>query len=72
MTPNEQQFILWTAITLLGVLGFIGVLAVNTLIKMNNNLNKLNQSVAVIVEKQEVHEKNHDKLEQRVYELEHA
>jgi hypothetical protein len=72
MTPTEQQFILWAIGTLLAILGFIGVLAVNTLIKMNNNLNKLNVTVATIVEKQEAHEEAHKELKARVYELEHA
>ena len=72
MTPNEQQLILWVVGSLLAILAFIGILAVNTLIKMNNNLNKLNITVATIVEKQEAHEKNHDELKKRVYELEHA
>jgi hypothetical protein len=70
MTLNEQQVLLWGCLTLLGILGFIGVLAVNTLIKMNDNLNKLNETVATIVAKQEAHESAHQDLKDRVLELE--
>lgn len=53
----------WLVPILLGVLSFIGILAVKQFMAMNKNLNDLNTKFAVMIEK-------HDNLEKRVEKLE--
>lgn len=63
LTPTETSFVIWAFIALLGVLGFIGGLGVNALIKMARDLNEIKTTVVKIDTK-------HDALEARVTKLE--
>lgn len=63
MTATEIKFLLWGVGILLGVLGFIGALAVKQLMKMAQDLNEIKTIIKVV-------ETKHDALEQRVDKLE--
>jgi len=63
LTSNESQFLLWALLTLIGVLGFIGALGVNALIKMARDINEIKLTVMRVDTK-------HDALEKRVEKLE--
>lgn len=66
LTIEQQtmyEILLWVTPILLGVIAFIGALAVKQFVAMNKNLNELNTKVAVMIAK-------HDSLELRVEDLE--
>ena len=65
MSPTEQSFVLWSLLSLLGVLAFVGALGVNALIKMARDINEIKVMVMHVDTK-------HDELEKRVKNLETA
>ena len=63
MTNTEITFLLWGCGGLLAILGFIGALAVNALIKMGNDIHDIKIALAHNTEK-------HEALRDRVIVLE--
>ena len=63
MTQTEVSFILWGCGILLGILSFVGIIAVNQLMKMATDLNEIKVIIGKIDTK-------HDELEKRVHRLE--
>lgn len=66
MTPTEIKFLLWILGGLLTVLAFIGVLAVNALIKMANDIGEIKVSVKEQSAKHEGLEKRIDIVEHKL------
>lgn len=65
MNETIYTLLLWALPVLLGILAFIGSLAVNSLIKMSNDLNDIKVMLKGISVR-------HDELEKRVCKLEIA
>lgn len=63
LTVNESSFLIWAVIGLISILGFIGALGVNALIKMGKDLNEIKISLKEVSTK-------HDELDRRVERLE--
>lgn len=63
MNTTEQSFLIWTCLTLLSIIAFIGVLFINYFIKMANDINAIKTTVMVQSNK-------HNDLERRVANLE--
>lgn len=66
LTQTEQQFILWAFGILLGILAFIGALAVNALMKISNDVHELKTDMKVNAANLKNHEAHLDYLERRV------
>ena len=63
LSSNETQFLIWAVITLLGILGFIGALAVKALMSLAKDVNEIKVSIKEIATK-------HEDLEARVERIE--
>lgn len=63
LTLQETQFLIWSALTMMAVLGFIGALGVKALINMGKDLNEIKVAVKEVATK-------HDEIEKRVTLLE--
>lgn len=64
MTPIEVKFLIWTCITLLSIIAFVGVLFINAFMKMAKDINTIKTTI-------QVQSTKHDSLEQRVEKCEH-
>jgi beta-lactamase regulating signal transducer with metallopeptidase domain len=67
LTENETTFLLWAVGTFIGVFAFIGILAVNSLIKMSNDLTEIKISVREVAAKHEATEKRVTRIENHVF-----
>lgn len=67
MTPTEIKFILWGCGILLAILGFIGALAVNALIKMGKDINEIKITIKEIDTKHSGLEKRVERIEEHIY-----
>lgn len=67
LTPNETQFLLWACLTLLGMLGFVGALAVHALMQMGKDLNEIKISLKEVATKHDATEKRVERLENHVF-----
>lgn len=65
MDATIYKLLLWALPVLLGLLAFIGSLAVKSLMRLAHNVNEINEKLAVLIIK-------HDSLEKRVDRLELA
>ena len=63
LTLQETQFLIWSALTMMAVLGFIGALGVKALINMGKDLNEIKVAVKEVATK-------HDETEKRVTRIE--
>lgn len=63
MNPNEIQFLIWSCVTLLAVIAFIGVVFINYFMGMAKDINKIKTFC-------EVHTEKHHSLEERVSKIE--
>jgi F0F1-type ATP synthase membrane subunit b/b' len=63
LSSNETQFLIWAVICLLGILGFIGALAVKALMSLAKDVNEIKVSIREVATK-------HEDLEQRVERIE--
>ena len=63
MNPTEQSFLIWACLTLLAIIAFVGVIFVNTFLKMAKDIGEIKTTVMVQASK-------HDSLEKRVEHLE--
>lgn len=63
MTPTEIKFLIWACITLLSIIAFVGVLFINSFLKMAKDVNEIKTEIKVAGTK-------HDSLEKRVEHLE--
>lgn len=64
MNENEVKFLLWGCGVLLAILGFIGALAVKSLMSMANDIGEIKIAI-------KEHEVRHDDLKRRVENIEH-
>lgn len=63
MSAIEIKFLIWSCLTLLSVIAFVGVLFVNAFLKMAKDINEIKTTVTVQASK-------HDGLEKRVEHIE--
>lgn len=63
LTLNETHFLIWSALTMMAVLGFIGALGVKALMNMGKDLNEIKVAVKEVATK-------HDETEKRVTRIE--
>ena len=66
MTTAEIQFLIWSCVSLLGVIAFIGVLFINAFLKMAKDINEIKTIIAVVKTKHEALETRVDKLEEQI------
>lgn len=67
LTENETTFLLWAVGAFIAVFAFIGVLSVNALIKMSNDLTDIKIAVREISAKHEETEKRVTRIENHVF-----
>ena len=67
MTPMEVNFLLWAIGILLGILAFVGVIAVNTLIKMGKDINEIKIKLIEVVTKHDDLKDRVDRIEEKVF-----
>lgn len=63
MTPVEIKFLIWSCTALLGVISFVGIIFVNSFLKMAKDIAEIKTIIAVQASK-------HEDLEKRVENLE--
>ena len=68
LTLNETHFLIWSALTMMTVLGFIGALGVKALINMGKDLNEIKVAVKEVATKHDETEKRVTRLENHVFE----
>lgn len=64
MDATIYKLVLWALPILLGILSFIGSLAVKSLMRLAHNVNEINEKLAVLITKHDSLEKRVDKLEE--------
>lgn len=64
MDATIYKLVLWTLPILLGILSFIGSLAVKSLMRLAHNVNEINEKLAVLITKHDSLEKRVDKIEE--------
>lgn len=64
MTPIEIKFLIWACLTLLSIIAFVGILFINSFLKMAKDINTIKTTI-------QVQSTKHDSLEQRVEKVEH-
>ena len=64
MNTTEQSVLIWACLTLLSIIAFIGVMFINSFMKMAKDINEIKTTVMVQSNK-------HNDLERRVENLEH-
>lgn len=67
LTLNETHFLIWSALTMMAVLGFIGALGVKALINMGKDLNEIKFAVKEVATKHDETEKRVTRLEKHVF-----
>jgi len=67
LSPNETHFLIWTAFTMVTVLGFIGALGVKALMSMGKDLNEIKVAVKEVATKHDETEKRVTLLEKHVF-----
>ncbi len=68
--PTIYKLLLWAFPALVGVLAFIGAIAVRALIGLNNSVNEIKVNLAATSLKHDSLEKAQEKLEERIDKLE--
>ena len=63
MNPVEIKFLVWACLTLLSVIAFVGVLFINSFLKMAKDISDIKTTI-------QVQSTKHDSLERRVENLE--
>ena len=63
LSVNETHFLIWAALTMMAILGFIGALGVKALMNMGKDLNEIKVAVKEVATK-------HDETEKRVTRIE--
>jgi uncharacterized OsmC-like protein len=66
-TSSVVEIIIWCTPILLAVLGFIGALAVNALIKMGKDINEIKVTIKEIDTKHSGLEKRVERIEEHIY-----
>lgn len=64
MDATIYKLLLWALPILLGILSFIGSLAVKSLMRLAHNVNEINEKLAVLITKHDSLEKRVDKIEE--------
>jgi hypothetical protein len=67
MTPLEFKFLVWAIGVLLGILAFVGALAVQQLMKMSSDINEIKTTLQVVSTKHEDLEKRVERVEKLTY-----
>lgn len=67
MDATIYKLLLWALPILLAVLGFIGALAVNALMKLANDVNEIKISIREVSTKHEDLESRLERLEDKIY-----
>ena len=67
LSVNETQFLVWAALTMMGILGFIGALGVKALMNMGKDLNEIKVAVKEVATKHDETEKRVTLLEKHVF-----
>jgi hypothetical protein len=67
MTALEFKFLVWAIGILLGILAFVGALAVQQLMKMSSDINDIKTTLQVVSTKHEDLEKRVDRIEKIAY-----
>lgn len=67
LSVNESHFLIWAALTMLGILGFIGALGVKALMNMGKDLNEIKVAVKEVATKHDETEKRVTRLENHVF-----
>ena len=67
LTLNETHFLIWSALTMMAVLGFIGALGVKALMNMGKDLNEIKVAVKEVATKHDETEKRVTLLENHVF-----
>lgn len=67
LSVNETQFLVWAALTMMGILGFIGALGVKALMNMGKDLNEIKVAVKEVATKHDETEKRVTRLENHVF-----
>ena len=67
LSVNETQFLVWAALTMMAVLGFIGALGVKALMNMGKDLNEIKVAVKEVATKHDETEKRVTLLEKHVF-----
>lgn len=67
LTLNETHFLIWSALTMMAVLGFIGALGVKALMNMGKDLNEIKVAVKEVATKHDETEKRVTLLEKHVF-----
>ena len=67
MDKTIYTLLLWALPILLTILGFIGALAVNALMKLANDVNEIKVSIREVATKHEDLENRIERLENKVY-----
>lgn len=63
MDYTIYKILLWALPVLLSLLAFIGAMAVKSLISLANNVNEINEKLAIVITKHDSLEKRVDKIE---------
>lgn len=66
------ELLKWAIPILLAIIGFVGVTAINYLIKMSNDLHEIKLNMVKNAERHDALEKRVDNLEETVYKSGHA
>lgn len=72
MTPIEQKFLLWALMALLGLLAYVGRLAVSKLDKIATSVQQIEKDLSVLANDHSNLKESHDELKERVTKLETA
>lgn len=67
MNQTIYTLLLWALPILLTILGFIGALAVNALMKLSSDVSEIKKSLAVANSKNEEHEHRIVRLEDKIF-----
>ena len=67
MTPMEVNFLLWAIGILLSILAFVGIIAVNTLIKMGTDINEIKNKLIEVVTKHDDLKERVDRIEEKIF-----
>lgn len=66
MDATIYQILIWTLPVLLGILAFIGTLAVKALVALANDVNEIKVTIATILQRHDGLEKRVDHIDERM------
>ena len=67
MTPIEIKFLLWAIGILMAVLSFVGMLAVNALIKMGKDISEIKLNLIQLITKHDDLKERVDRIEEKIF-----